>query len=435
MNDKLNPLLKDSHWYNKKRYDEGQTMSKISLPLIIDSFRSYVEQLLVFYWEYRGKEPFSDTWESKYLLPEFPPTDESILFLPDDRALLEQQVVETLESLSLIPLSYLPLDLLLDWGRDHASASPFWRLTLPSQDYTSIEQLQIKAGTIQKTGEGLFKFSNEKQGNRNYIDHVVDKVLISFHAYIEFEVLGDEFKAKTSGCFGNVGECTLYNVEKEVFLQLVKEYSDEQRRFSILELNNLTSAEQYFLVYKAINIQSVNMSIVNDDPNLEEWQKTPHLAVIRTQRKLTATIAEEFRDRPQEMARFFELVMSDTTVSDDPNSFDYSRTEDSICDLLEHTEDIFHEYLSDICLEVVTNDSVGGAVSKKEAIAELIEQKDTRIVPLIKEWAEDESSSLHKRAEIDLFGAIREMPEYFTDSKYDRHKAAIEESNRRWIVI
>lgn len=410
-------------------------MSKISLPLIIDSFRSYVEQLLAFYWEYRGKEPFSDTWKSKYLLPEFPPTDESILFLPDDRALLEQQVVEALESLSFIPLSYLPRNLLLDWGRDHASASPFWRLTLPSQDYTSIEQLQIKAGIIQKTGEGLFKFSNEKQGNRNYIDHVVDKVLISFHEYIEFEVLGDEFKAKTSGCFGNVDDCTLYHVEKEVFLQLIKEYSDEQRRFSVLELNNLTSAEQYLLVYKALNTQTVDMSIVNDDPELREEEKTPFLAVIRTQRKLIETITEEYQHRPQEMALFFELVMSDTTVSDDPNSFDYFRAESCIHELLERTEDIFHEYLSNICLEVVTNDLVGGAVSKKEAIAELLEQRDVRIVPLIKQWAEDESSSLHKRAKIDIFGAIREMPEYFTDSKYDKHKAAIEETNRRIVRI
>jgi hypothetical protein len=78
---------------------------------------------------------------------------------------------------------------------------------------------------------------------------------------------------------------------------------------------------------------------------------------------------------------------------------------------------------------------VGGAVSKKEAIAELLEQRDVRIVPLIKQWAEDESSSLHKRAKIDIFGAIREMPEYFTDSKYDKHKAAIEETNRRIVRI
>jgi hypothetical protein len=408
-------------------------MSKYSLLFITDSFRAYVEKLLAFYLYYGGKEPFSDTWESKFLLSASRNTEESLLFLPDDRYLLEQQVVEALESLSCIPLSCLPLDLFVDWGRNHASASAQVRIKSPSQNHAAIEHLQIKSGVIQKTGEGLFKFSNEKLAYRSYVDHVVNQVLLSFHEYLEFEVLGQKFKDKTSGCFGTVDDCLLYHVEKEVYLQLVKGYGDEYRRFSELNLNKLTSAQQYFLVCKAINTETVDMSIVNDDPDLEEWQKTPFLAVIRTQRQLIERVHK--KSIHQDIVGFFELVMTDTTVSDDPNSFSYCRTDSCIFEILDRTQDIFHQYLSDICLEVVTNDSIGSALSKKIAMAQLVEEQDTRIVPFVKQWAEDESSPLHKIAEVELFGAIRTMPEYFNDPLYDDHKAVIEESNRRTIRI
>lgn len=405
-------------------------MSKYNLPFVLDSLEAYVTQILAFYIAYRDREPFTDKWKSQYLYPDFPLTDESILFLSEDRALLEQQVVQALDDLSFIPLSYLPEDFLLEWGRKRIAFFSKDREEFPNLPPT-FEQHHIDIGYIQKTGEGVFKYKEEKKAYRNYVDLIVEKVISSFEGHIySHRVLGESFKAKTLGCFGTTEGGLLFYIGKEVFLQLLKEYSDGHRRFSVLDLQNLTAAEEYFLVYKAINTETVDMSIVNDNPELIKEQQTPGVAVILTQRGLIEKLLAEFQEQPQEKARFFELIVNDTTIPDDKKSFDFHRTESCINQLLDSCNDIWHEYLSDIYFNVITDNSVGSLTSKELAMYEFVRLHDARIVPILKALNEDTSSPLHKIARVELYGAIREMPEYFTESKYDGHKAAIKKTNQ-----
>ncbi|MGB5633053.1 MAG: hypothetical protein WBM86_09790 [Waterburya sp.] len=234
-------------------------------------------------------------------------------------------------------------------------------------------------------------------------------------------------------------------------------YSDEQRRFSREEVGNKKSdseqkvriyrrreyitleevsegypfaGEEFYNLYEAITLHTADMSILVDDPSLEDWQKTARLAVIRSRKKLVKRLCKKHKEEPIEIARFFKCLMTDIGIGTTHSDLNYACADQSMCIIIQHVKDtspeMFHEYLSDICLEVVEDDNTCVLLTKEYAMRKLVEFKDARIIPIIKRLAEDESALLHKAAKLELYSAVEKMPEFFLDPKYDEIKRANE---------
>lgn len=238
---------------------------------------------------------------------------------------------------------------------------------------------------------------------------------------------------------GNSTKKTLSYVPKNSYSDDKLRFSTQKVDISVEEFLNsdfgyTSPGEEFFNLYKAITPRTVDMSLVTDDPELDEWQKTERLAVIRVRKNLVKRLCKKYEEEPQEIAQFFKLLMSDRTIGCDHTELSYACADNCLYEILQHVDDtspeMFHEYLSDICLSVVENDEIGVLLTKKFAMSQLVEFKDARIVPIVKRLAEDESAILYEEAKLELYSAVKEMPRFFSDPKYDATKRVAEETKK-----
>ncbi len=183
------------------------------------------------------------------------------------------------------------------------------------------------------------------------------------------------------------------------------------------ELMETKLAKEYFDAYKAAT---------GEDP-------------YATRRNIVSKAIEEFLpNRKDLLAKLFELIIFDETVSDDDDydELDHRTLNWSVENIASSDSDLYFNYLSPLLVKLFEDETetIGSLAARAAGLSELSFRKDRAIIPILKRLYHQPEHPFHLSARRNLYTAVENFPECFTEPEYLKFKETAKRVRARMLA-